>query len=85
VERSADISISVLIGMTAQSKGQKGQCLYNKKWKLDPQYKGRASLFKTEEMKKKVARVDSDTKSPTESPNELCLKAEAFCHASQLT
>ena len=36
-------------------------------------------------MKKEGARVDSDIKSLTETPDELCLKAEAFCHASQLT
>ena len=45
---------------------------------LDPQYKGRVGSFEAEEMKKEGARVDSDIKSLTETPDELCLKAEAF-------
>ena len=52
---------------------------------LDPQYEGRVGSFEAEEMKKEGARVDSDIKSLTETPDELCLKAEAVCHASQLT
>ena len=45
---------------------------------LDPQYKGRVGSFEAEEMKKEGARVDADIKSLTETPDELCLKAEAF-------
>ena len=45
---------------------------------LDPQHKGRVGSFEAEEMKKEGARVDSDIKSLTETPDELCLKAEAF-------
>lgn len=34
-----------------ESKGRKGQCLYNKKWERDPQYKGWVSAFKADKRK----------------------------------
>ena len=46
--------------MATQSKGQKGQCLYNKKLELE----------EIKEMKMKKGRVDLDIKSLTETPGE---------------
>ena len=34
-----------------ESKGRKGQCLYNKKWERDPQYKGWVRAFKWDKRK----------------------------------
>ena len=34
-----------------ESKGRKGQCLYNKKWERDLQYKGWVSAFKADKRK----------------------------------
>ena len=46
--------------MATQSKGQKGQCLYNNKLELE----------EIKEMKMKKGRVDLDIKSLTETPGE---------------
>ena len=66
---SMDNSILFLIGkmMVTQSKGQKGQCLYNKKLELE----------EIKEMETKKGRVDLDIKSLTETPDKLCLKADS--------
>ena len=34
-----------------ESKGRKGQCLYNKKWEPDPQYKAWVSAYKADKRK----------------------------------
>ena len=41
-----------------ESKGWKGQCLYNKKWEREPQYKGWASLEEIDKIKKNKRKVD---------------------------
>ena len=51
------------------SQGRKGQCLYNKKWEREPQYKGWASLEEIDKIKKK--------KRSGWTLINLCLKAES--------
>ena len=60
-----------------ESKGRKGQCLYNEKWEREPCYKGWVLPAEIDEIKKKKRRVDSDMYSLNETADELCSKAES--------
>ena len=54
------------------SKGKRGDCIYNRRWELD-------------EVKKKKKRIDTEIKSLNDTADELCTKAEATAKLTFVT
>ena len=55
------------------SKGKRGDCIYNRRWELD------------EVKKKKKKRIDAEIKSLNDTADELCTKAEATAKLTFVT